>query len=310
MIQSIRTLLSDLIDYAGLYPPAKLGMQAAVENYAHYRAGEHEWMLGRFICPVSRLREFSTAAAPLMPGTHGTSGYREHAAGEPWRVSAIIDGALKADLATIAAFNDHHADDDHGQAAIDAVELRPADTASVDEAIETIPDDIYPFFEVAADGDVRGTIAALSGSAAGAKIRTGGVTPEAFPDAVRIASFLAACSAADVPIKATAGLHHPVRSEHPLTYEPGCPRGVMHGFLNVFVTAALVREQHIGEAQAVRVLEETDPKAFHFTDEGVRWNGFVLEDARLALAREAFALSFGSCSFEEPIADLKALGLL
>src|SRR5438552_3337730 len=115
MLQSIRTLMAGLIDYAGLYPPARLDMQTSAENCARARMGEHEWILGRFICPVSRLRELSKAAAVMMPGTHATSGYREHAdVQEPWRVSAIIDGELVANLETIAGFNSHHGREDNG----------------------------------------------------------------------------------------------------------------------------------------------------------------------------------------------------
>src|SRR6187549_3026938 len=123
--QSIRTLMTGLIDYAGLFPPAKLGMQPAAESFARARMGEHEWVLGRFICPVSRLREFSKTAAVMMPGTHATSGYREYAdVQEPWWVSAIIDGDLAADLETIAGFNGHHGREDNGLAVVDAVELK------------------------------------------------------------------------------------------------------------------------------------------------------------------------------------------
>src|SRR6185503_4487007 len=137
MLQSIRTLMTGLIDYAGLFPPAKLGMQASAESFARARMGEHEWVLGRFICPVSRLREFSQAAAVMMPGTYATSGYREHAdVQEPWRVSAIIDGDLGADLQTIAGFNRHHEQEDHGMAVVDAVELKAAGSAQIDEAAD------------------------------------------------------------------------------------------------------------------------------------------------------------------------------
>src|SRR5689334_1162740 len=99
MLQSVRTLMAGLIDYAGLFPPAKLSMQAAAEAYARARMGEHAWVLGRFICPASRLAELSKVAAVMMPGTHATSGYREHAdVLEPWRVSVLVDGPLEADI--------------------------------------------------------------------------------------------------------------------------------------------------------------------------------------------------------------------
>jgi hypothetical protein len=315
MLEPIRTLLSGLIDYAGLFPPARLDMEKSCEAYAHAKRSEHEWALGRFICPVSRLRAFSAAAAVMMPGTHATSGYREHAlASDPWRVSVIVDGALHEDLGVIEAFNRRHMREDNGLAVVDALEMRVALASEIDHAAGLIPDDIYPFFEFPAEvvggGDARGLIAALAGQGAAAKVRTGGITPEAFPSPRAVAGFIVACAAADVPFKATAGLHHPIRSEHPLTYEPGCPRGVMHGFLNVFLTAALVKMHRIDAPRAERALAETDPAAFVFTPEGVRWEGLVLDTMQLAMVRERVALSYGSCSFDEPIADLKALGLL
>ncbi|MCC6659460.1 MAG: hypothetical protein IT437_01105 [Phycisphaerales bacterium] len=304
--------MAGLIDYAGLFPPAGLSMQAACEAYARARIGEHAWVLGRFICPASRLAELSRAAAVMMPGTHATSGYREHAdVLEPWRVSAIIDGEVAADIARIGEFNQRHCAEDRGLATVDAVELKAGAAAQIEAALEIIPDDLLPFFEVPVIGaDPRGLVALLAGSAAAAKIRTGGVTAGAFPTPEQVAAFLAACAAADVPFKATAGLHHPVRAEHPLTYEPDAPRGIMHGFLNMFLAAAFVRCAGADAPKAAGVLSCTDPAQFHFTEEGVRFGGLFAEDLRLAEAREAFALSCGSCSFDEPIEGARGLGLL
>jgi hypothetical protein len=323
LTQGLRTLISGLIDYAGLFPPAKLSMGPAVEHYARMLQSEHAWALARFICPASRLKELSQHAASLMPGTHATSGYREMAdIGEPWRISAIADADLRQAVDQINAFNDHHDFQDHGLAIVDAIEVKLASADEVEGAVEIIPDELYPFFEVPADlimkdeADCRGFIASLAGHAAAAKIRTGGVTPEAFPSPRAIARFLIACVGADMPFKATAGLHHPIRAEYNLTYEPGCPRGVMHGFLNLFVAAAMayVHRAHEGGDRALAmltgVLEERDPHAFKFTEEGVRWNTALLTTSQIAKAREAFALSYGSCSFDEPIEDLKKLSLL
>lgn len=315
MSQALRSLLAGLIDYAGLFPPAKLNMQPAAEAFARARMGEHEWILGRFICPASRLREFSQAASVMMPGTHATSGYREYAdIAEPWRLSVLCDGDLHADLETIAKFNAHHEGEDHGRAAIDAIELKVSHPDKIDGAIEMIPDELFPFFEFPADvvmnGDCRGFVAALAGHGAAAKIRTGGVTPDAFPSPRAVADFMFACRGAGVAFKATAGLHHPVRAEFPLTYEPGCPTGTMHGFLNVFVAAAMIHEGNADRARATAIIEDRRPESFHFTEEGVRWDGLFIESTQIAQARELFCLSYGSCSFDEPVADLAKLRML
>jgi hypothetical protein len=302
-------LLSGLIDYAGLFPPAGLGMQAAVENYYRYSASEHAGALGRFICPASRLDELTARGASLMPGTYATSGYPEMADDrEPWRVSVIIDGPLDACLVRVDAFNEHHADRDHGLAQIDAIEIKIGGSGDIDDALEYIPNDIMPFFEIGTDGDPRGAVAALAGEAAAAKIRCGGVRPGAIPPVEAVAAFINACNAAHVPFKATAGLHHPVRAEQALTYDADPPRAVMHGFVNVFLAAALRSERVIGDGEGAELLAETDAGAFGWTDDSVRWRGRSLDLVALARARERFALSYGSCSFEEPLGDAAALG--
>jgi hypothetical protein len=136
-----------------------------------------------------------------------------------------------------------------------------------------------------------------------AKIRTGGITPDAFPAIANVAEFLRACKAKGVAFKATAGLHHPLRCVKPLTYEPNAPLGTMHGFLNVFLAAAL-------SDQAEAVLAENDPGAFAFDDDGASWRGHRVSTEEIIAMRRDFATSFGSCSFEEPIGDLQALGWL
>jgi len=153
-------------------------------------------------------------------------------------------------------------------------------------------------------------VAALAGAAAGAKIRTGGITPEAFPSAEVVAEFIRACVAAEVPFKATAGLHHPLRGSFPLTYEKGSACAEMFGFLNVFVTAALAKAHRLDTPTLVQCLTERDPSSIAATDDGLRWRKLVLSVSQLSAAREGLALSFGSCSFDEPVRELTALGLL
>lgn len=135
-----------------------------------------------------------------------------------------------------------------------------------------------------------------------AKIRTGGITTDAFPAIPDVARFIRACRDHGVSFKATAGLHHPLRCVKPLTYDNGAPTGTMHGFLNVFLAAAL-------PDRAEEILAEDDPRAFAFDHEGVTWRDARVSTAALAAMR-TFATSFGSCSFEEPIGDLQALGWL
>jgi len=139
-----------------------------------------------------------------------------------------------------------------------------------------------------------------------AKVRTGGVTPEAVPSVEAVADFIRACAERRLAFKATAGLHHSVRAEHALTYEPDAPRAVTHGFLNMFVASALAWH---GDRDLEPVLAETDATAFRF-DDRAGWRDRSLSAEQVRAAREHFLHAFGSCSFEEPVADLRALGLL
>ena len=142
-----------------------------------------------------------------------------------------------------------------------------------------------------------------------AKIRSGGITADAFPAIANVAEFIRACREKGIAFKATAGLHHPLRCVKPLTYEPNAATGTMHGFVNVFLAAALV-QGGMNAADGAQLLEERDPKAFVFNDQGAAWRDRRAGLAALATTRSTFALSFGSCSFEEPIGELKELGLL
>ena len=162
------------------------------------------------------------------------------------------------------------------------------------------------FREVALDDHIEEIVQFLAAEGLQAKVRTGGLTEERIPSTANLARFIVACVTAGVPFKATAGLHHPIRCVSVLTYETGSPSAKMHGFLNVLLAATFVKDG-MKLDDAVRVLEEESPEAFRFEKEAVKWRSFR---AGLDALRNCPAVSFGSCSFEEPIADLKAMGLL
>jgi hypothetical protein len=315
MTRSLNTLLAGLIDYAGLFPPAKLAMGPSAEAYARHLMGEHEFALGRFICPVSRLEEFSAAAAALMPGTYATSGYRERADDtRPWAISAIMDRPVAESLDLIDTFNVKHNEEQRGLARVDTVEVKVTDPNAIDEILDEVPEDLFPFFEFDLASDCRGFVAALAGNAdsggAAAKLRCGGIAPEMIPTPEQIAEAIVALAAADVPFKATAGLHHPCRAMQNLTYDANPPRAVMHGFVNVFLGAAMARAHRLKVGQVLGILGEQDPRAFVFTDERASWRELAIDTASLAKVRETFALSYGSCSFDEPFEDLRTLGFV
>jgi hypothetical protein len=298
---ALQALLGGIIDYAGLFPPSSLAMAEAVRNYAAYVSGSDSWLLGRFVVPVARLEEFERETRGLLPTEQGAS---------PWRLSALTGPDIEADVARIRAFNEMHGSPERdGAAIIDAVELKAASVAEVERALEHVPRSIEAFVEIPLAGDVNALVAAIGTGGGRAKARTGGTTVEAFPPTRDVARFLETCVRAGVPFKATAGLHHPLRAEYRLTYEPDAPTGVMYGFLNVFLAAALLATG-MPAAEVPALLEETSADALRVDDSGISWRGYCLTTDQAAAARASLALSFGSCSFREPIEDLKALRLL
>ncbi len=295
--ETLRCLLANLVDYAGLFPPAGLDMGAATEEYARHRASPEAWMLGRFVVPWTRLDELEGAARRFWRSGGGV----------PWRLSVLVPEDLAEARRRVAAFQrDRSAP---GHAAIEAVEGKAASPADVAPVLAAFGG-LEVYVEIPRRDDPAPFLAALAEHGGRAKIRSGGVTADAFPSTAEMARFIVSAARAGVPFKATAGLHHPLRGEHRLTYEDSGPQGTMHGFLNVFLAAAWAKTAGMGRADVEALLEERDPAALTFSGDSVRWRGHRLDAAAIVGARMGFATSYGSCSFAEPVADLEALGLL
>lgn len=325
MTASLRALLAGILDYAGLFPPAALDMPAAVEEYARHRGQPEAWMLSHFICPAGRLSEFEAAARRHLGGGR-----------TPWTLSLLSRGGHDVGGFRSVLTEDASRGADLQSRLRGRVEIRqmeiPAPAAVLDEAgpgslvgemIESIgsalprllpglaqvfleipvPDDaeerLEPLFAAIAARRDRG-----AGILVGVKIRTGGVTAEAFPTPAQVAAFLTAAREAGLAFKATAGLHHPLRHFAPSVETR------MHGFLNVFVGAALLRAGQVDGGELVALLEEEDAGAFRFSETDIAWRGRVLPLEEIAASRGAFAISYGSCSFAEPVEDLRDLDLL
>jgi hypothetical protein len=289
---AVRALLANIVDYAGLFPPAALDMSTAVRNYLAYRGEASSWMLGRFVVPVSRLGDLR-------------SELERHSLGEAVPVSATTAMDVEADIASATAFNRASS----SFARVEVIEARLSSPETIERAGEAARGVFDLFAEVPIDPDPRTLIAAVARAGIAAKIRTGGTTPEAFPSAANVVRFMRRCLEAGVRFKATAGLHHPVRAEYPLTYNVAAPKGVMFGYLNLFVAAALMRNG-LSDADAQRVLSERDRSRFEITPDMIGWEGHSLTADALRHVRDGFAVSFGSCSFREPVDELHAISSL
>jgi hypothetical protein len=297
-MKSVQALTSELIDYAGLFPPAELSMRRAVESYADYVAGPDSSSLGRFILPSSRMEEFETEAKIFLPRSKNVA---------PWRISALVSGDVTGTAQRLLKFNcEHWTGSELGHAVVDAIEMKIGQPDEIRAESAGIPPSFVGYFEVPLDDNLDRAIAEVRRAGARAKVRTGGVTANAFLSAAQVLRFLRTSFAAGVSFKATAGLHHPVRSAYPFTYEPDSERGMMFGFLNVFLAAALLRGGADDES-VLALLGETDGASFHFSDAGLNWRERFISTAEITETRRSFAISFGSCSFREPVDELKQL---
>src|SRR5688500_6128684 len=294
--ESVRALLSEIVDYAGLFPPSQLSMPEAVINYATYRNSNYNWMLGRFVIPVARLGEFLENAEDFISMDVGRN----------WHLSVLSGEDLYETIRQIEDFNAANAP----RLICDTLEVRASTESKIENTSNALPSNVKAYFEIPNDERLPDLIAALAINGQRAKIRTGGVTPEEFPQVKAIIRFIRTCLAANVPFKATAGLHHPLRCFKPLTYAANAPEGMMNGFLNLFLATAFAR-YGFKPALLEEILEDEFEESYDFDETGVTWRGeHFLNNSQLARTREQNIISFGSCSFEEPIADLQEIGLL
>ena len=300
---SLRALLAHSIDYAGMFPPCSLGLEAALRNQAAYVRSPHAWMLGAFVLSTEQF----DATKQLLS---------QFDAQHPLRVAALGPKAASADAffealdeteAAIRSLSRHNVD----LISISHLEMflpHDVDVTSLQEAT-SILGDLAVFWEAPPD-TAEQTIALLAGFNSdadsptfGYKLRAGGVTADAFPTSMQIAKALVTPATHQLPIKFTAGLHHPLRQYRQEVQTK------MHGFLNVLGAAVLAAEHRWDTNQTALMLEDENVDSFSFTDDFFAWREWRIDTKRLQYRRR-FVVSFGSCSFDEPREDLRALGIL
>jgi hypothetical protein len=294
---ALRALLARSIDYAGMFPPCSLSLERALENQSTYVRDDDAWMLNAFVLPAEKF----AAAEPLISQFTSASPLRLSALGPPTQSRHDFVGALRDIRDQIESFQRLYA----GPVEVDQLEMVAPNGVDLAEAQSVLG---YPnltmFFE-APPAMAETMIANISSEKLGGigyKLRTGGVTPDAFPTSAQIANTLVAAARHRVPIKFTAGLHHPVRQfRDEVTTK-------MHGFLNVLGAAVLAFEHGWDEEQTGMMLDDEDASSFSFADGTFAWREYKIEAERIEAHRE-YVKSFGSCSFDEPREDLRALHL-
>jgi hypothetical protein len=300
---SLRALLDQSIDYAGMFPPCSLALEPALQNQASYVRSPEAWMLNGFVLPVEQFHATRQILSEFDPS-------------HPLRVAALGPKTANADAFLDALYE--------ADTAIRSLSKYDVDLLSVSHLEMFLPPDVdsaalkeartiigsSPVFFEAPPERAEQTLALLSAhnsdeevATFGYKLRTGGVMAGAIPGPAQIARALVKPAAHQLLIKFTAGLHHPVRQFRDEV------KTKMHGFLNVLGAAVLAAEHQWDADQAATMLEDEDPASFSFTDVFFAWRDWKIDTERLQYRRR-FVRSFGSCSFDEPRDDLRMLGLL
>ncbi len=303
-----RALLERLFDYAGLFPPAGLGMNETVRNYLRYRAGPQAWMLGRLVIPWRRRQEFLDVLTGARTGDMDGADLAEG----PVPVTLLVplpDGSDARD-----AFRQQHTEFVAGAAGrveVGALEARCDGSAVLDRLSDTFDlfVELFPEAEIHVEATESCGVDSLLDALVGerrrigrgaGKLRTGSVVPDEIPPADDVVRFIRACANRDLPWKATAGLHHPLPATRALTYEPDSPRGAMYGYIGVVLAAARSVDDPVATPTELRTLV-TDPDLPDL-------DGFT--ETSIRAARTRGCLSIGSCSFVEPVDGAESLGLL
>lgn len=281
---AVDALLHGLFDYAGLFPPAALSMAEAAENYQRYRTSADSWMLGRFVVPAARLNELADAAPAAESGA--------------WPLSVVVR-SWREETPMVEAFAAAH----RNQFQVAAIETRDPARQPAFNA------DTFVYVELPIDDQLPHRLTALAAKER-AKLRAGGLEADQFPPADEIAKFMDGCLRLMVGWKATAGLHHPFPAERPTCDADDAPLAPMHGFVNVTLAATLIYSGLGGRRKATELLEESDAGAFGLSPDAIQWRGVAIEADAIRKTRERFFHSIGSCSFDEPLDDLKSAGWL
>ena len=299
--------MSQLIDYAGLFPPAKLPLDVALEEYALHRTQNHAGSLSRFIIPMAKL--LSLDVVRLEPHTP------IHFSVLARKASTYQDciSYLKEDIARLDNYQNQFSKavtSDVIEAVVPMESLKNDSEHLHDFLVEIdglVNGKKRIFFEVICDDDWQELTPCLlkaitNYSWAGLKVRCGGVSAENFPSIQELAFAIAQASEHNVAIKFTAGLHHPLRHFNATV---NCK---MHGFINVFSASMLTHKHKLSQSVIEDILTSEDIQDFNF-ENSLSWQDYSLSVEEITHYRKAFAISYGSCSFKEPLEDLEQLNL-
>ena len=283
--------LENIIDYAGIFPPAALPARESLANYLAFRRGPENWILGSLAWSCSTLSELGELLTPNDEVELALIG-RPSTNWDTWQDARLQDvedvNNLLAKCPGVAAAT---------------YESRLDDVTKVPDALNSLRSlgketDIY--FELPWDKPLEDALADLATEEwARVKFRTGGKTKDAYPSPVQLATVLKQCIDLEVEFKLTAGLHEPIAH---VDKDNGA---FAHGFLNVLMATSAAFQDEASVQEIASILESNDPSLWSLKG-GLSFDGKTLSADDLNDARSFFG-SFGSCSITDPLQGLQRL---
>ncbi len=298
MVDSLKGLFESTFDYAGLFPPARLDMAKALENYIHLIEGPNDWMVGRFVISSDRLEELikvieQRPVTPEIPVTVIGQASRNY---DEWQTALESDAGAMTDLIETLGES----------VALEAYEIRVPSHDLVDACTRDLKafNEIDVFVEIPLTDGMDDSLAIIATTEwLGAKARTGGLDPTAIPSLDALAGFLYSTATLDIPFKLTAGLHHP------LPYYDESIGAQMHGFLNALAGSAMAYTHDFSRKEIAEILRDDDTRHWSFDDGGMSWKGHKISLDDIEDVRNIF-VGIGTCSIDEPLEGLAKMGLL
>lgn len=321
MSTALESIVREIFDYAGLFPPASLDWEAALKNSAGFPTTltRPHLVAADFVCSVTKLPELS--AASLLELGFGESRIIDICSlGSEWNPNeGTISESRQAELQTITDFRDVPVGQKPRRRVISYEFALPGDLQPHENHLSVSLRNIKSFLReesliiflepnLAAEtwledlqllSELMGNLNQhCQGPAVGLKIRCSGpkATPmTAIPAVFDILEF------SGFHFKATAGLHHPI-------VEPERYQNNM-GFLTLALAVyfrLLLGSEIFSRESLLELLQLKDAATLHF-DENARWRDFSVTAEQIDQLRDRWHFSIGSCSLSEPDADLKRL---
>lgn len=311
---SLSALMNEVIDYAGIFPPGDLQLEEAINNYRSYLDDNDSWMLRSFVLPISKLKDLEKHMALfsnekkvnlslVVNKSKDAKEFEEVCNRNSEELSKFL-GKYK-DIANVESL----------EVPIPPVNISKEILKKVSELVSTykakafceMTEPLSPDW-ITSMGVTMDAIKEFNlenpDHQLGYKLRSGGVKAELFPSVEQVAATLIKSANDGIPIKFTAGLHHPVRM---FRSEVGTR---MHGFLNIFTAYIFQECYELDMEQVEAILSDENENNFEFSNGEIKWKNYKVDTKNINDIRNNLLFSFGSCSFDEPRQDLKNINIM